>query len=211
MEALAERLVSASGLPPGSPISAIARRHGHQIEVRPNLPPEIRGVSFGTKQLFVEPCSYAPRFELNIGHELAHYYMPWLRHAPEHEQLCQRFAAALCLPLTHFVDLLRRHGTDLAALRRECRFASWEAIASRVVDVSRRAAASKWSERSCLYRRSRMPAKRLASLQEAERAVVALAMGGAGYGELSLGGARVRAWRLLGARPKRAIALSVYD
>jgi len=58
-----------------------------------------------------------------------------IRRGQRRERLCQRGAAAFILPSVAFHQAFRRSRGDLALLRRWHRWASWEAIGRRVVDI----------------------------------------------------------------------------
>lgn len=102
------------------------------------------GLTFkGTKTLRVPP-HYGPREQFTCGHELGHHHEPPGLRAEAVEAWCDRFAAALLMPERPYLSVCGELRFDLGALRRRLPWASWQALAWRVVDLCPGTAAAWW-------------------------------------------------------------------
>lgn len=112
----------------GAPVDPelVADRHG--LEVRNAV---TEGLLLG-RTIYVRETHRRQRRAFAIAHELAH----WLLRAaglPDTETNCNYLASALLLPRLDFEADLRRVGWDLIALCARHPFASFEAVARRIV------------------------------------------------------------------------------
>lgn len=159
----------------------------------------------GTRTLYLSPQPYEPRNQFTLFHELAEARRPPWIPAEWKEKWCDRAAAALLLPRTAFTTSLVACRWDLAALRRRWRHASYEAIASRIVDVMPGVSMSTWRDELRRYRRGEAGAE----LEQAEYVALAQAYAGRGMAIVRTPDAAAVAWRLGGIRTKHAITLTL--
>jgi len=160
------------------------------------LPPHCRGMSSPrTTTILVAPCSYRPRRELTIAHELIELSIPDDVRKDDClcERICQRGAAALLLPQREFISSMFDCGWELPAARRRWKHASWEAIGSRLSDLLPGFSSAAWSDLQPKWRRPEPAATgaELAAVREAYKR---------GRGKCLSAGNLALAWHLVSRR-----------
>lgn len=190
----------------------MAQRLGYRV-VRGALPAGLRGTSIrGEPLIVVRPECYRPREEFAVGHELLELHLPRclldVLEQEAKERVCNRGAAALLLPRQPFMSSLAAARWDLAELRRRLPWASWAAIATRIVDLVPGAAAATWVNGTREWWRF-TEGVNLGDVAGAEHEAAREA-GRHGYSVVRVRGVRARAWRLV-ARQGRRVTLTIAE
>jgi hypothetical protein len=203
-ERTAERLLEKSKLPPGTHPRLIAEALGIEVGHR-KLPAGLLGLSIpGEKKIVVSPSGYSPRDAMTTAHEMAERLVSKMLPDPHnHEAFCDRIAAAILLPRAVYLPQLREAKFDLAVLRRTWRFASWEVLGLRVVDLVPDALCRSWVNGEPKPWRH----QKHVEVMTVERVAVTEAMKH-GKGRAIVGDRLTLAWRLP-ARGARSRAISV--
>ena len=206
VEALAAELLQKARMEPGGSVRLLAERLGHRVIERPNCKARVRGFSVRRPhEIYLIPSAYEPRNQFTIAHEIMELMLPLglVESIPAalKEELCDRGAAALMLPPGRFAETMHKTGVHLPALRRLWRFASYKALAARMVDLVPGTTAASWDSGAMQWGRG----PELGA--EAITAAVTEALTSRGLGEAVIGGVRARAWRMASRRPF-AIAIS---
>lgn len=113
----------------------------------------LEGATVKGSKVLEAKANYAPREAFTWAHELGHKYTPEGLRAEVVEAWCDRFAAALMLPPAAFLASCGEHVFDLSSLRQRWPWASWHALAWRVVDLCPGTAAARWDDGALLERR----------------------------------------------------------
>jgi hypothetical protein len=145
-EALASEILRRSRQTLGTPMARVAQRLGIDVEAM-HLPYRRGVASPEERAILYKPSGYGPRDEFTIAHELMELHLPRTildLDARVKEKFCNRGAAALLLPQQQFLFSLHGTGWDLPELRRRWPWASWGAIATRLVDLVPGVSASTW-------------------------------------------------------------------
>ena len=130
-----------------------------------------------------------------------------LLHPEEKERVCNRGAAALLLPKQQFLFSLHGAAWELPELRRRWPWASWGAIATRLVDLVPGVAASTWvNGRRQWWRYQQVPETQTAGAEH--QAMRELGQEHRGRVVVRRSSAKAFAWRLT-ARDGRRVVVTV--
>ena len=190
-------------------MTKVAKRLGVDVEPMPLR--YRRGVASPEERaILYQPSGYRPRDEFTIAHELMELHLPRsiLDLDPRvKEKFCNRGAAALLLPQQQFLFSLHGSGWELPELRRRWPWASWGAIATRLVDLVPGVSASTWvNGRRQWWRYARIPETETFGAEE--QAMVELGREQRGRVVVRRSSAKAYAWRLT-ARDGRRVAVTV--
>lgn len=143
-----------SRVPPTAPPSAVAAALRRPCRIDSDAPPTVSGYGAAGRSTFVvRPSGYDAHDEFTIAHELVEQYVPRKLPTELHESFCDRAAAALMLPRDYFTLATWRARFDLATLRQRHWWASWTALAWRLVEVFPGLAAGLWVDGALIERR----------------------------------------------------------
>ena len=202
-EAIADDLLRRARTRVGESLRVAAKRLGVDVEEH-QLDPGVHGAAIiRFRSIVLSPSGYTARDEFTLAHELMELHIPgsWRRDLPKatKEAACDRGAAALLLPAAAFKQSVAELGANLPPLRRRWAHASWSTIARRMVDVGAATSAASWD---CLEQTWRYgPGE---TTREEEDALVLACFNGRG----SASAKGIRAWRLGGEGPGRAVSIS---
>jgi Zn-dependent peptidase ImmA (M78 family) len=151
------------------------------------------------RAIILSPSGYEPRDEFTIAHELAELHLPaqWRSTLSEQtkERCCNRIAAALLLPAKAFLWALHETDWDLPAVRRRFPRVSFEAVATRIVDLRPGTTAASWVNGKRAWWRGPQSGADVRDLVRAEHAALRIAAR-AGSAAVQQGSILARAWSL---------------
>jgi Zn-dependent peptidase ImmA (M78 family) len=147
---------------------------------------------------------YGPREQFTCGHELGHHYEPPGLRPEAVESWCDRFSAALLMPERPFLAACGESLFDLGALRRRVQWASWQALARRIVDLCPDTAAAWWSGSMMVERASSSGTP----MSEAERMAFREARKGR-VARVEAGGVFARGWSVPRGRQAWVVTLAI--
>lgn len=132
LEAIADEILRTAGLEPPIDVYRLALRCAYEVRVghRP-MRPTVLG-----RTVIVSPSDPTERQRFATAHELSHVFLRE-RSVHDSEWNVNWLASALLHPRDWFLARLDARGWDLAGLRVDCPWSSYEAIGRRVVNVSR--------------------------------------------------------------------------
>jgi hypothetical protein len=132
LESIADEILCAAGLEPPIDVYRLALRCRFEVRVghRP-MRPTVLG-----RTVIVSPSDPTERQRFATAHELSHVFLRE-RGVHDSEWNVNWLASALLHPRTWFLEKLDARGWDLAGLRVDCPWSSYEALGRRVVNVSR--------------------------------------------------------------------------
>lgn len=132
LEQVADEILASAGLGGAVDVYELALWAGCEVRMgRPGMRPCLLG-----RTIIVAPEDPPARQRFAVAHELGHLFLRE-RGLSDSEWRVNWLASALLHPRAWFLETIAARQWDLAALRRDCPFSSYEAIGRRIVNLRR--------------------------------------------------------------------------